>query len=186
MEKTIRDYDVVIVADYGHGLLDSDLMALVQNQASFLALNCQTNSANYGYNLITKYKRADSFCLDEHELRLAFSSRSGDHTHLLRRLQAHLEPQQCWLTLGSSGSLGMNRKGEEDLSPAMTLTVKDTIGAGDAFFALASLSAKLELPIAIGSLLGNLAGAMAANTLGNAEPIEKSRLLKFATTMLKL
>ena len=68
----------------------------------------------------------------------------------------------------------------------MTLAVKDTIGAGDAFFALASLSAKLELPIAVGSLLGNLAGAISANTLGNAEPVEKARLLKFATTVLKV
>jgi sugar/nucleoside kinase (ribokinase family) len=79
----------------------------------------------------------------------------------------------------------MNVKGEEELTPALTLDVKDTIGAGDAFFALASLSAKLELPVAIGSLLGNLAGAIAANTLGNAEPVDKARLLKFATTVLK-
>jgi rfaE bifunctional protein nucleotidyltransferase chain/domain len=185
MEKTIRDYDLVVVADYGHGLLDAALMDLVQNKAAFLALNCQTNSANHGYNLITKYQRADTFCLDEQELRLAFSSRYGDHSHLLKRLYHHLGAQQGWLTLGSSGSLGMNVKGEEELTPALTLDVKDTIGAGDAFFALASLSAKLDLPVAVGSLLGNLAGAMAANTLGNAEPVEKSRLLKFATTVLK-
>lgn len=185
LSKTIRDYDLVVVADYGHGLLDGALMELVQNKAPFLALNCQTNSANHGYNLITKYQRADAFCLDEQELRLAFSSRYGDHTYLVKRLYDHLAAQQGWLTLGSSGSLAINTKGEEEVSPALTLTVKDTIGAGDAFFALASLSAKLELPLAIGSLLGNLAGAMAANTLGNAEPVEKSRLLKFATTVLK-
>lgn len=185
LERTIRDYDLVIVADYGHGLLDPLLMELVQDQAPFLALNCQTNSANHGYNLITKYKRADSFCLDEQELRLAFSSRYGDHTHLLKRLHEHLGAQQAWLTLGSSGSLGMNEKGEEELCPAMTLQVKDTTGAGDAFLALASMSAKLELPLAIGSLLGNLAGAMSASTLGNAEPVEKAQLLKFATTVMK-
>lgn len=186
LQKTIKEYDIVVVADYGHGLLDRSLMDLVQNEANFLALNCQTNSANHGYNLITKYRRADSFCIDEQELRLAFSSRYGDHANLLKRLDQHLSAQQCWLTLGSSGSLGLNAKGEEELSPAMTLTVKDTIGAGDAFFALASLSAKLELPLAIGSLLGNLAGAMASNTLGNAESVDKARLLKFVTTILKI
>lgn len=186
LRKTIRDYDLVVVADYGHGLLDAELMDLVQSESPFLALNCQTNSANYGYNLITKYRRADVFCLDEQELRLAFSSRYGDHNYLLKGLFQNLDAQQGWLTLGSSGALGINAKGEEDLSPAMTLAVKDTIGAGDAFFALASLSAKLELPIAVGSLLGNLAGAISANTLGNAEPVEKARLLKFATTVLKV
>jgi len=185
LEKTLRSYDLVVVADYGHGLLDASLMELVQDRAPFLALNCQSNSANHGYNLITKYQRADSFCLDEQELHLAFSSRKGDHALLLKRLHHHLKSQQAWLTLGSTGSLGINTLGEEDLTPALTLGVKDTIGAGDAFFALASMSAKLELPIAIGSLLGNLAGAIAANTLGNAEPVDKSRLLKFATTVLK-
>ncbi|MNT98801.1 hypothetical protein D3C72_2414710 [compost metagenome] len=67
----------------------------------------------------------------------------------------------------------------------MTLSVKDTTGAGDAFLSLASMVARLELPLEIGSLLGNLAGAMAANVLGNAEPVRKAQLLKFATTVLK-
>lgn len=185
LQKTIRDYDIVVVADYGHGLIDTELMEMVQEKSPFLALNCQTNSSNHGYNLITKYKRADTFCVDEQEIRLAFSSRYGDHSHLLQKLHKHLGSQQGWLTLGSSGSLGINAKGEEELTPALTLDVKDTIGAGDAFFALASLSAKLELPVAVGSLLGNLAGAIAANVLGNAEPVEKGRLLKFLTTVLK-
>jgi rfaE bifunctional protein nucleotidyltransferase chain/domain len=185
LSKTIGNYDLVVVADYGHGLLDLELMELVQTRSPFLALNCQTNSGNHGYNLITKYQKADSFCLDEQEIRLAFSSRYGEHSHLLQRLHKHLGAGQGWLTLGSAGSLGINAKREEELTPALTLTVKDTIGAGDAFFALASLSAKLELPIAMGSLLGNLAGASAANVLGNAKPIEKAKLLKFATTILK-
>jgi bifunctional ADP-heptose synthase (sugar kinase/adenylyltransferase) len=186
LDSTINSYDLVIVADYGHGLIDTSVMELLQSQSPFLALNCQTNSSNYGYNLITKYKQADSFCIDEQELRLAFSSRYGDHTHLLERLHQHLGANQGWLTLGSAGSLGINAQGEEELSPALTLTVKDTTGAGDAFLALASMSAKLELPLAIGSLLGNLAGAIAANILGNAQPVEKARLLKYATTILKV
>ncbi|MBE9116882.1 adenylyltransferase/cytidyltransferase family protein [Lusitaniella coriacea LEGE 07157] len=186
LESTLGSYDLVIVADYGHGLIDESVIDVLQTQAPFLAINCQTNSANHGYNLITKYKRADSFCLDEQELRLAFSSRYGDHRHLLQRLHQHLSADQGWLTLGSSGSLAINRKGDEEIAPALTLQVKDTTGAGDAFLALASMSAKLELPLAIGSLLGNLAGAIAANILGNAHPVEKSKLLKFATTILKV
>ncbi|MDY6783410.1 MAG: PfkB family carbohydrate kinase [Cyanobacteriota bacterium] len=186
LEATIGSYDLVLVADYGHGLIDASVIDVLQSQAPFLAINCQTNSANHGYNLITKYKRADSFCLDQQELRLAFSSRYGDHSHLLKRLYDHLGARQGWLTLGSSGSLGMTARGEEELTPALTLQVKDTTGAGDAFLALASMSACLELPIAIGSLLGNLAGAISANILGNAHPVEKSKLLKFATTILKV
>ncbi len=158
-------------------------MELVQAQAPFLALNCQTNSANYAYNLISKYRRADTFCIDEQELRLAFSNRYGDPNELLKLLQSHLGAQQGWLTMAGSGSLGIEAHGELEKTPAMTQQVKDTTGAGDAFFALASLSAKLGLPLRLGSFLGNLAGAIAANVLGNEKPVEKARLLKFAKTI---
>lgn len=186
LEKIIRSFDLVVVADYGHGLIDPVVIDFIEQNAAFLALNCQTNSGNYGFNLITKYHRADSFCLDETEIRLAFSSRKGDERDLLGRLRQHLAANQGWLTLGSVGSLGIDSSGQEDLAPALTLQVTDTIGAGDAFLALASMSARLELPLAVGSLLGNLAGAMAANVLGNAVPIDRAQLLKFATTVLKM
>lgn len=183
LEKTLSSYDVVILADYGHGLVDSSIMELVQERASFLALNCQTNSANYGYNLISKYKRADTFCLDERELQLAYSNRNGDRDKLLEKLSSHLGARQGWLTLADSGSLGIGSNGELEATPAMTQKVKDTTGAGDAFFALASLSAHLGLPLKLGSFLGNLAEALAANVLGNEKPVEKARLLKFAKTI---
>ena len=41
----------------------------------FLAVNTQSNSANMGYNLITKYPRADYVCIDAPEARLAVSDR---------------------------------------------------------------------------------------------------------------
>jgi len=183
LEKSIKSCDIVVLADYGHGLIDSSMMELVQAQAPFLALNCQTNSANYGYNLINKYRRADTFCIDEQELRLAFSNRYGNANELLKQLQNHLGAQQGWLTMAASGSLGIQVNGELEMTPAMTQQVKDTTGAGDAFFALASLSAKLGLPLRLGAFLGNLAGAIAANVLGNDLPVEKARLLKFAKTI---
>lgn len=185
LEKTLGSYDLVLLVDYGHGLIDSALIELVREKANFLALNCQTNSANYGYNPITKYQRADTFCLDERELRLAYSDRSGDSTELLKQLQKHLGAKECWLTLAASGSLAIESDGIIEKTPAMTQQVKDTTGAGDAFFALASLSAKLGLPISMGSFLGNIAAALAANVLGNQKPVEKARLLKYATTLLK-
>ncbi len=103
-----------------------------------------------------------------------------------QRLQHHLGAQQGWLTLGSNGSLGIQANGDQEITPAMTQQVKDTTGAGDAFFALASLSTKLDLDLRLGSFLGNLAGALAANVLGNEKPIEKGRLLKFAKTIFYL
>ena len=43
----------------------------------FLAVNAQTNSANRGYNLITKYQSADYICIDEPEFRLAMHDKNS-------------------------------------------------------------------------------------------------------------
>ena len=59
LEEILPDYDLVIVCDYGHGLLDEDALRIIERKSKYLAVNCQTNSANYGTNIITKYLRAD-------------------------------------------------------------------------------------------------------------------------------
>ena len=59
VESKIAGYDAVIVNDFGHGMIDSRLVDIVCRKSKFLAVNAQTNSANRGFNLITKYPRAD-------------------------------------------------------------------------------------------------------------------------------
>jgi sugar/nucleoside kinase (ribokinase family) len=88
--------------------------------------------------------------------------------------------------LGSEGALALDHRNHEDRCPALTLEVCDTTGASDAHFTLAALSSLAGLPLEVGSLLGNLAGGLAANVLGNAQPVQRSRLLKFATTVMKI
>ena len=51
--------DVVVVADFGHGMITSRVRDELIRRSRFLAVNTQTNSANLGFNLITKYSRAD-------------------------------------------------------------------------------------------------------------------------------
>lgn len=185
LTNNVGNYDIVIITDYGHGLLDQKAMDILQEKAKFLALNCQTNSSNYGTNLITKYQRADAFALDQREISLAFSTNSLDYPQLLAKLRQHLGSGMGWLTLGSDGALAMDREENYVQQPALTLTVQDTVGAGDAFYALSSLCAKAGYPTEIGTFSGNIAGAIAANVLGNREAIRRGDFLKFATTMLK-
>ena len=49
----------------------------------FVAINAQTNSANRGFNLITKYSKADYVCIDEPEFRLAAHNKTTPLTELL-------------------------------------------------------------------------------------------------------
>ena len=184
LDKIIPAYDIVIVADYGHGVLDQKAMDIIQEKSKFMALNCQTNSTNYGMNLITKYNRADIFTLDQREISLAYSTRSTDYAFLLARLKKHLDSRGGWLTLGSLGAMAVDADGNTSQAPALTLNVQDTVGAGDAFFALSSICARLELPFEIGTFFGNIAGALAANVLGNAKATNKLEFMKFAATLL--
>src|SRR5260370_26419083 len=55
----VGDADVVIATDFGHGLLGPSSIDLLTRKAPFLAVNCQSNSANLGFNLITKFPRSD-------------------------------------------------------------------------------------------------------------------------------
>jgi hypothetical protein len=48
--------DVVIVNDFGHGLLGA-MERSILSEAGFLAVNAQTNAGNFGFNLITSTGR---------------------------------------------------------------------------------------------------------------------------------
>lgn len=186
LEDLLPKYDLVILCDYGHGLIDGEAAERVERFSNYLAVNCQTNSSNYGMNIITKYSRADTFALDEKELDLAFREYWTDKLELLERLRMHLNAQVGWLTIGAKGAVAKGRGKDAVTVPALTLRVTDTVGAGDAFFALSSLCAAANLPADIATLIANAAGALKTHVLGNVGSVQKKDLLKFVKTVLNV
>ena len=184
LKEIIESYDVVFLCDFGHGLIDENVMNIIQEKAKYLVLNCQTNSSNHGMNIITKYHRADVFTLDQQEINLAYPSYSDDDEAKLRKLEKHLNGIG-WLTRGALGAMQTDH-GDVQECPAFTLSVKDTIGAGDAFFALAGIFAAAGAPAKVGTFMGNIGGALGANIVGNREHVEKVNALKFASTLLNV
>lgn len=180
----IDECDVVFLCDFGHGLIDEKVKELIQTRAKYLVLNCQTNSSNKGMNIITKYTRADAFALNQQELNLAYPSYVSSENEKLHMLSRHLKG--CgWLTRGSMGAYGIEGGGINEC-PAFTLSVKDTVGAGDAFLALAGIFVAAGAPMEIGTFMGNIGGALGANIVGNKECIEKVNAMKFASTLLNI
>ena len=158
---------------------------MIEKNARFLVLNCQTNSSNMGTNLITKYNRADAFSLDDRELKLAFTDYNQSLEDAFVRLSNHLHG--CgWHTCGSRGAEVIDEQENIIKCPAFDAQVKDTIGAGDAFFAVAALCAGAKLPWEVGTFLGNIAGSLAAGIVGNQQPVEKVNVLKYASTLLNV
>ncbi len=184
LKEEIANYDAVFLCDFGHGLIDREAMDIIQEGAKYLVLNCQTNSSNKGLNIITKYSRADAFTLDQQELKLAFPECSMDENTALVKLATHLKGMG-WLTRGAKGAWGICENSVQDC-PAFTLTVKDTIGAGDAFFAVAGIFAVAGAPMEVGTFVGNIGGALGANIVGNKDAVEKVNVLKYASTLMNV
>ena len=185
LQRVLPEYDLVLVTDYGHGLLTGPLVDQLCAGSRFLAVNTQTNSANLGYNLITKYPKADYACIDEPEIRLAEHSRSGDVADLATRSAERLGAQTLTVTRGHKGSLSYTR-GQVPLEvPVFSTEVKDRVGAGDAFLAVTSPAVCQGLPPEVVGFIGNAVGAIAVRIVGNRSAVEPVPLQRFVTALLK-
>ena len=185
VRREMKQCDVVLLTDFGHGLMQKKLRELVQEEAPFLVLNCQTNSNNHGFNIITRqYQRADAFSLDNQEIMLSCGLRDFDAHAELTSITQRFGAKYAWLTRGSIMTLGLAEGYEPSEIPPLVSDVTDTVGAGDAFFSVAGLAAVARLPLEVATFIGHLAGAQAVNIVGNERPISKAALLKGAMSLL--
>ena len=156
----------------------------ISKSKTYLAINAQTNSANRGYNLITKYKKADYICIDEPEFRLAMHDKHTSLKTLLLHSRSLPDSKVFIVTTGKNGCLIKTEKKIIEI-PAFTNTVVDTIGAGDAFFVISSLFAYLNSSLIDIGFIGNVSGALKVNILGHSSSIKKTQLLKFIEAVIK-
>ncbi len=185
LKKTIQDYDLLIVSDFGHGLLTPRIIKLIASQAKYLAINVQTNSANIGFNLVTKYPYADCVCIDEMELRFAAHDKLSDLRTLAKDIHSRLKCRQIIITRGSFGSLSYTKKDGFHETPAFSYRVVDAIGAGDAFFSFIAPCFAKGFAQDLVSFVGNAAGSLAVQIVCNREPVNFVDLVKFITRLLK-
>lgn len=169
------EYDVVVVTDFGHDRVTQSMVASLSTKP-FLAVNAQTNSANIGYNLITKYPRADYIVIDEPEARMAAQDRDGHIEDVIHKL-AHGRCERFVVTHGSQGAYGYDH-GKFYHCNAFTDRVVDTLGAGDAFFAVTAPMAKTGSMEDL-LLIGNAAGAVKCGIVGHRKPVTKDALITY-------
>jgi hypothetical protein len=96
--------DVTVVTDFGHGFVTRD-MVYELCERPFLAVNAQTNSANIGFNLITKYPLADYIVIDEPEARLAAADLDSPIETVIEKL-ANGRCSKFVVTHGRHGAYG--------------------------------------------------------------------------------
>ena len=181
-----RAFDLVIVTDFGHGMITRRAIDLLTEKSNFLAVNAQSNSANLGYNLITKYGKADYICIDEPEARLAMSDRFGDLGDLIAvGLRAEVDCDRVIVTHGERGCVTFDRESGLAKIPAFTRQVVDTVGAGDAFLAITSPVVATGADMELAGFIGNAVGAIKVGIVGHRQSVEKVPLKKSITALLK-
>jgi rfaE bifunctional protein nucleotidyltransferase chain/domain len=185
LEKMLPDYDLVIVADYGHGLITGRAEWLVCEKAKFLAVNTQTNAGNRGFNAISKYRRADYVSIAEMEVRLDARQLNVDLEILIRNLAERIASRKLLATQGSFGCLVHDQKLGVFRVPAFSIRVVDRVGAGDAVLGITAPCAVLDVPPAVLGFVANVVGAEACTIMGNRSFIEPTSLFRHITSLMK-
>jgi rfaE bifunctional protein kinase chain/domain len=185
IKDVATQYDVVLISDFGHGLVTKKIFDAIKESSVRFGINTQTNGANVGFNLITKYSDPFFICLDEGEVRLASQERFGNVEDIIMKLSKRLSANNIIVTRGKNGSVGINEHGEFSSTPIFSSKVVDTVGAGDAFFAYTAPCLASGMPLDLVSFIGNAVGALAVQIVGNKKSVEKHELLEFMHTIMK-
>jgi rfaE bifunctional protein kinase chain/domain/rfaE bifunctional protein nucleotidyltransferase chain/domain len=179
------EFDLILVADYGHGLLSQEVIKRLGETNSKIAVSTQSNAGNRGFNSLSRYPRVDIVSLNGSELQLELRNKHSTVQELLPDLASSSGASTVIVTEGARGlSIWTESTGVVRV-PAFTERVKDRVGAGDALFSVAACLIHVGAPLEAVGLFGNLAGASLVSSLGNKSTLVSSDLVRHANVLLK-
>lgn len=184
LRRELARHDFVAVVDYGHSMITEAAVAILCDEAPFLAMNAQANAGNRGYHRLSKYPRADYICAAESELLLEARDWRGDLRPVVADVAERLACPRIVATCGKRGALCYGHGEGFSEVPAFAAKVVDRVGAGDAFLAATAPLAALGLPMEIVGVIGNVAGAEAVATIGHRRYLQREAFAKHLQTLL--
>jgi rfaE bifunctional protein nucleotidyltransferase chain/domain len=188
LEPLLDSVDVILVADYGHGLISQRHLELLAKTRALKAVNTQSNAGNRGFNSISRYGAIDIVCLNGSEVGLELKQRHVPLGELVGELAIRTSAKFVAVTHGAKGVVYLDSRGAEPTAqdvPAFSTRVTDRVGAGDALFVAASLSWAAGNSGLISAVVGNLAGAASLAGLGNKVTLDSISLQKHMSALLK-
>jgi bifunctional ADP-heptose synthase (sugar kinase/adenylyltransferase) len=171
-------YDLVVIADYGHGLLDGGLVnqRIAAREHAVVGAMTQVNSSNYGYNLPIKYVGADYYSLNRTEAELCLHERHLPLSELVERSARLLQAKAVSVTDGADGvcvKLHENRFA----MPSLSVSAIDTIGCGDAYFALSAVALAVGFSASVVALVGSIGAAAMTQRRCNESPVSEQEFM---------
>lgn len=176
------EYNLVLVADFGHGLLTKERRELIEDEAKFLAVAVQFNAGNMGMSTINKYTRWNYACIDHIEVRIATNNQFDDMEDVIKDNFTGMHTMA--VTMSKDGCIMYKNNNIQRIPPFATEVI-DTVGAGDAFLAITAPLAYINAPADIIGFIGNCVGAIACGWPGNKDHITKDKLIKFIKQLME-
>lgn len=175
-------YDAVIVADFGHGFCDK------VNVSGTFHLMCQTNSNNFGFNRVSKWKKykKESSCIDLREASLQMNQQISNPTdkNIYEIYNYEMNASHLFITIGKAGSIYTDGK-KIVRQKSYPSKIIDTIGAGDAFFAFSSIVSKSNLKEEDYLTVPSLAASLSTTWLANEKSVTRESLLSHANNIIQ-
>jgi bifunctional ADP-heptose synthase (sugar kinase/adenylyltransferase) len=173
----VRETDVILCLDYGHGAFDCGWTPERRTETSKLIVNCQSNSWSRGYSHVldwTNGARVDLLVMDENELRETLADRNA--------VPEAADKIHCpnMVTMGHRGL----RHSEWGVVPAHAVKELDRTGAGDAALAMAALMTAANQPAELVAHSAAIMGALKASLVwGNERAVTREEYVKFVEAL---
>ena len=184
-DKLSNEHDLVIVSDYGHGIITPKIADHISNSEKFVSLNAQVNAANIGTHSIRKYHDVNCLIINEGELRHDLRQRDGNAEDMAITLKNMISSKYISVTQGKNGVFLIDSNKNLERCPGFAAKLIDKIGSGDALLALLSVCLYSNFDEKLSLFIGSLAAAQSVETIGNSEPVSKTKLLKIIAHLLK-
>jgi len=185
IDEIAKENDLIIVSDYGHGVITSKIANHISNMDKFVSLNAQVNAANVGTHNIRKYNDIDCLIINANELRHEMRQRDGNIEELAAKLKDSISAKYMSVTKGKDGAFLLSNKKDSINCPAFANQVVDKIGSGDALLSLLSVCLYNDIKEDLSLMIGSIAAAQSVESIGNSSPINKINLLKTISHFLK-
>lgn len=184
LAEAIPKYDVVLVVDFGLGLMSTRAVELACAGARFLAVHVKNNDENRRFNFVTRYPRADFVTLDTLAARLETRMRDAEPLDLVEALAGCIQSPRLLLKLEKNGCLLRDAEQGVVHAPALHANMVDRVGSGDALLAITAPCVAAGLPLDLVGLLGNIAAAEACLVMGNTRSISHSSFFRHLNSLI--
>jgi len=186
LKKNLNKFDIIIVGDYGHGIITEKIRKLILTKSHKVFLNTQINSFNRGYHTVFKYKRVNTLVINESELRYELRDKHSEVAKLAKILSKKISVKNIIVTRGNTGAVLVNSKNNVVVScPAFDQSNIDTVGAGDTFFGICSLGMGSKIDGKISMMMGAISAGFAIDHIGNKFYYNFETLKKHLTHIFK-